>query len=58
MGSIFCVLKGLLGMLSHGVYGTTAINKKYIGPSNARDMPLSNASDTGSLGMFMIFVVI
>ena len=24
----FCVLKGLVGMLAHGVYGTTVIRKK------------------------------
>ena len=28
MDSGFFVLKGILGMLSHGVYGTTVIKKK------------------------------
>ena len=27
MDSGFCVLKGLVGNLAHGVYGTTGINK-------------------------------
>ena len=27
----FCVLKGLVGMLAHGVYGMTVIKKKNIG---------------------------
>ena len=30
MDSGFCVMRGLVGMLAHGVYGTTVINKKYI----------------------------
>ena len=30
MGSGVCVLKGLVVMLSHGVYGTTMIKKIYI----------------------------
>ena len=28
----FCVLKGLVGMLSHGVYGTMVIKKKIYWP--------------------------
>ena len=30
MGSRFCVLKGIVGMLAHGVYGTTATNKNIL----------------------------
>ena len=58
MDSGFCGLKGLLGMLAHGVHGTTDINKKYILPSTAREMPLMHASKTRRLGIFMMFVVI
>ena len=32
MDSGFYVLKGLLGMLSHGVYGTTVIKKRRYWP--------------------------
>ena len=28
MDSIFCGMKEIVGMLSHGVYGTPAVNKK------------------------------
>ena len=54
----FFVLKGIVGMLAHGVYGTTVIKKIYIGPSNAKDIPLSHYSDTRRLVMFMLFLVI
>ena len=54
----FCVLKGLVGVLSHGVYGTTVTKKKYIVPSTSRDIPLSHSSKTRRLGVFMLFVVI
>ena len=33
MDSGFYVIKGLVGMLVHGVYGTTVTKKKDIGPS-------------------------
>ena len=56
--SIFCVLKGILGMLAHGVYGTVLIKKKDIVSTTAREMPLSHDSNTRRLGMFMVFVVI
>ena len=55
--SEFCVLKGIVGMLSHGVYGMTVIKKKN-GPSTARDIPLRHFSKTRGLGMFMLFEVI
>ena len=32
MGSDFFVLKGIVGMLAYGVYGTTVINKKRYWP--------------------------
>ena len=32
----FSVMKGVVLMLAHGMYGTTVINKKDIGPSTAR----------------------
>ena len=54
----FCVLKRLLGMLAHGVYGTMVIKKKYIGPSTTMDIPLRHSSETRKLGGFMLFVVI
>ena len=44
--------------VAHGVYGTTVIKKKYIGPSTARDITLRHSYDTRRLGMFMLFVVI
>ena len=53
-----CVLKGLVGMLAHGVYRTTVVKKKYIGPSTAREIPLRNSYETSRLGMFILFVVI
>ena len=58
MGSVFCVLKGIVGMLAHGVYVTTVIKKKNIGPSTEREIPLRHASEKRRLGMFMLFVVI
>ena len=36
MDSGFCVLKGLVGMLAHGVYETTVIKKKDIGLNISR----------------------
>ena len=36
MDSGFCVLKGLVGMLAHGVYGTTLIKKKRYWPKNCK----------------------
>ena len=54
----FCVIKGLVGMLSRGVYGTTVIKKKNIGPSTAREIPLRHSSETRMLGVFMVFLVI
>ena len=52
------MLKGLVGMLVHGVYGTAVIKKKDIGLSTERKTPLRNASKTRRLGMFMLFTVI
>ena len=37
------MVKGLVRMLLHGVYGTTVINKTDIGPITASKMPLSRA---------------
>ena len=53
-----CVMKGIVGMLAHGVYGTKGIKKNDIVPSTSRDIPLMHASDKIRLGVFMIFVVI
>ena len=53
-----CVMKGLVGMLVHGVYGTIVIKNKGIIPSTEREMPLWHASKTRRLGVFMLFVVI
>ena len=58
MDSGFCVLKGRVGILACGLYGTTVIKKKNIDQSTARDMPLRNASKTRRLGVFMMFMVI
>ena len=58
MESGFFVMRGILGMLAHGVYRTTVINKKDIGPSTAREIKLRHSSKTRRLGMFMLFVVI
>ena len=58
MDSGFFVLKGLLGMLVHGVYGKMVIKKKDIGPSTAREIPLRHSSETRRLGVFMLFVLI
>ena len=52
----FCVLRGIVRMLVHGVYGTTVTDKNE--PSNARETLLRHASDTRMLRMFMLFVVI
>ena len=30
INSVFCVMKGLVGMLAHGVYRTTVINKNIL----------------------------
>ena len=54
----FCVLKGLVGMLAHGVYRTTMAKKKDIGPSTAGEIPLRNSYETSRLGIFILFVVI
>ena len=54
----FCVLKGLVGMLAHGVYRTTVVKKKDIGPSTAREIPLRHAYETRRLGIFILCVVI
>ena len=51
----FFVLKVLIGMLAHGVYGTTVIKNKDIGPSTAREIPLSSSFNTKRLGIFMFF---
>ena len=56
--SEFCVMKGIVDMLAHGVYGTTVINKKYIGPSTSRKMPLRHTSEKIRLGMCMLFMVV
>ena len=58
MESGYFLLKGLVGILVHGVYGKTVTKKKDIGPSTERETPLSHASETRSLGMFMLFLVI
>ena len=39
MDSVFCVMRGLIGMLAHGVYGNMEIKKNDIGPSTEMDMP-------------------
>ena len=50
-----CLLKGLVGMLDHGVYGETVIKKKNIFLSTARDIPSRHASETRRLGVFILF---
>ena len=58
MNSLFCVMKGLVGMLAHGVYRTTVLKKKDFVPSTARKMPLIHTSETWRLGLFMLCVEI
>ena len=50
----FCALKEIVGMLAHGVYGTTAMKEKNA-PSTEREAPLRHASETTRLGVFTIF---
>ena len=51
------LLKGLVGILVHGVYGKTVTKKKDIGPSTEGETPLSHASETSILGMYILFLV-
>ena len=52
------MLKGIVGMLAHGVYGSMVTNKKDIGTSNARETSLRHDSETRMLDMFMMYIVI
>ena len=56
--SSFCVPKGIVGMLAHGLYGTMVIKKKYIGTITTREMPLRHVSKRRRLEIFIMFVVI
>ena len=58
MDSELFLMKRVVGMLAHGVYGMTVIKKKYIGPSTEREMSLRHAYNTSILEMFILFVVI